>query len=84
MDAATQAGWDHWLKTHIAIALEDHRKQMIAAIGQAMSQYVHKRLTEETAQLREEIGILRADLRLATSIQRGEVAEQKKSNRDVA
>jgi hypothetical protein len=78
MDAATQAGWDRWVKDHIAIALDDHRKLMIEAIGQAMSEYVHKRLTDETTKLREEIGSLRAELTLATGIQRGAVAELKK------
>ena len=84
MGVLTQAGWDHWVKSHIAIAIEDHRNQMIAVVGQAMYEYVHQRLADEVAKLREEIGSLRAELTLATGIQRGEVAALKKGNCDAA
>jgi hypothetical protein len=88
MDSSSQAAWDRWIKNHIAVALEDHRKKLVKAIGQAMSEYVHKRLDAEAAKLREhvadeiknlrtgldtEIGGLRADGVITRAVLRGEI-----------
>lgn len=86
MDAATQAAWDQWIKTHIAIALEEHlKKVLVPSIGKAMSDYVHARLETEITKLRDEltaeIGALRADQAVDRAVIKGEVAQFKsKSN----
>lgn len=76
MDVATQAKWDEWIKNHIALALQEHRKTMTKSVA--------KRLEVETAKSREEIAGLRADMTIQTDIARGQIAEIKKGSRDVA
>jgi hypothetical protein len=78
MDPETAAKWNDWLTTYVARALEAHDETMVDATAEFVSEYVHKRLKDETAKLREEIGSLRADLTLL----RAEVAGTIRKLRD--
>jgi hypothetical protein len=54
------SAWNDWVRAHIRIALQEHDRILIDAVGQFASEYVAKRLREETGKLREEIAALRA------------------------
>jgi hypothetical protein len=71
------SAWERWCDGRIAHALEAFSKELEEAVGEAMSEYAHARLTAESKKLREEIASLRADQTIDRAITRGEVSQLK-------
>jgi hypothetical protein len=97
MDPATSDAWNRWMsdyvRAHVEHRLKKYSEDLVDAVGEAMSTYVHERLSAETTKLREEfnreLGSLRADMTIDRAIKRGEVSQlhgevPKKRRSDVA
>jgi hypothetical protein len=84
MDKATSDAWNKWMsdyvKEYVHHKFEIYSEAALDGIGEAFSLFraeERKLVAEEIQKLREEIGQLRAEMTLATGIQRGEIAQLK-------
>lgn len=79
MDAATEARWNEWAEAHIERALKAYSEAYSEVLTEAMAEVISTIRKELRDEFNAAIGSLRADLTLATGIQRGEIAEIKRN-----